>query len=366
MERTMTRMEKIFYRLLLSLVYLAAAAVVLNTFMSEHGFRGDQPENNFALMMSYQAHRPYAYRVLTPLVVNSAASLVSTDLLTDSETFLMQTSPLLKYVRVTDGWDPLLSLKYHIAYFYMFVCLLLFAVTLRYLAIKVLHPPPVFSDLAPVLALLLLPTTFAHAGHIYDFPELLLVTAAFWAITCNRHWLFYLILPLALLNKESAMLLVVYFGAVHYDRLSRRTLGIHLLVNVIVALSIVFYIRSLFASNPGSGFDFHLLSNLAYWFSITPYVGAFDVYAPLIPTPKGGHIVLLALLGFSVWYQWKEKPVALRRALIAMSGALIPLFLIAGYHDETRALYLLFPVIYLMFLQTFQSLYAKLPHSTSA
>lgn len=355
----MPDLSKPFYRIFLIVIYLAAAAVVLNTFMSERGLLGDNERYGFKKMVSFNADRPFAYRVLMPLLVTTISDLTPDETIDNSEELLLEKSPLLKYVQIKDGFDNLTSFQYHVTYILLFITLLLFIIVIRSLTNAVFRPPPIYSDLLPPLAMLVLPMTFIHGGYMYDFPELLLVTTAFLAAFRSQYWLYYICFPLAILNKETAILLILYFAALQLDRLPRKALYVHLSAQILVGGAILLVVRSLMASNPGSGIEIRLLDNLACWFSLSPLTGTFDIYTPIIPIPKGGNILLLFLVAYGVGFKWKEKPLQLRRALIAVSSILLPLFMVAGNRDETRALYLLFPVIYLMFFDTLLGLYKK-------
>ena len=112
----MTRLEKLYYRLILTLAYLAVATILLNIFMTEHGFRADQVRNSFGQMVEYETHRPFAYRVLTPMLINGIESLFPEESVTEIGDWLSEKSPLINSASADTSLESSLILKFHIAY----------------------------------------------------------------------------------------------------------------------------------------------------------------------------------------------------------------------------------------------------------
>lgn len=82
--------SKLFYRIVLTIIYLMAATVVLNTFMSERGLLGDNERYGFKKMISFSADKPFAYRVLMPLLVTTISDLTPDKTISDAEEFLLK------------------------------------------------------------------------------------------------------------------------------------------------------------------------------------------------------------------------------------------------------------------------------------
>ncbi len=89
------------------------------------------------------------------------------------------------------------------------------------------------------------------------------------------------------------------------------------------------------------------------------YFMVFDIYLPLIPVPRGFHVISLAFVLFLMMHRWNAKPLQVRRLLIASSIAIVPLYLFGSAADEIRALSFMFMPLYLAGFHTVQSLYVE-------
>ena len=196
------------------LLYMATSAWCLASFMDKWGFREDESRFGLTQMMEHTAHRPFAYRVLVPWIVNGMGQLI----------------PLRSVEHALDRLDPQENLRRNLLrqrYFkaegavawtrdvrrrYLFTYLLLFAVlvgtmfVLRKLT-DVHLPGSVLCDFAPIAFVTLLPLTFIRGGYYYDFPELLFLAASFLLAVHKRYFLLVAVFGLAVLNKESNLLL---------------------------------------------------------------------------------------------------------------------------------------------------------------
>src|SRR4051794_4029817 len=119
----------------LALIYLIVSAFVLNAFVQRWDLGTDSKKNNFVTTMNYNATRPFAYRVLVPFVVNTAASVIPDPVVHRFEDTLLHSTRLLPNVRIKDTpqWTAEVSLKYHLTYFFLFLCLFSLLYTARYL-----------------------------------------------------------------------------------------------------------------------------------------------------------------------------------------------------------------------------------------
>jgi hypothetical protein len=217
--------------------------------------------------------------------------------------------------------------------------------------------PDAFVDWAPVAALLVLPLSFSRGGYVYDFPELLLVTTAI-GLLLERRWLsYYACFTLACLNKETAILLVVYCMALHWERMPRRGLLTHAGAHAMLGLPILAWQRFTFAPNPGANAEFQLWENVRFLLSPEPWTRFWDPYGPLLPFPGPLNVVSIVLFTAAVFLFWREKARRLRGAFVAMTSVLVPLLILYGTLDEVRNLSLVFPVAYLLACDTTARLY---------
>jgi hypothetical protein len=348
-----------FRYVLLTLVYVFVAALVLQSFMTLWGFRGETSPFGFQRMLDHTAERPYVYRVLSPEIIKAGAALLPEGLVSERQDFLLEHSPLLQYRRPGERWSLEKSTRWHVAYFYLFACLIGVLFAARALTARACDVSPLFADFAPVVALLCLPVTFHFGGYMYDFPELLLLLLCLLMIVTGRLAWYYPLYLLAILNKESNVLIPAFFLAFLWDRMPRRSLVIHLGVQLLVGWSLVLALRFAFLENTGSQALFVLPLNLLFWTSPEAYWQFITPYAPLISVPRGANLITLFVVGFVLIWRWSEKPAAFRRLVLLSAVCTLPLFVFFSFLDEIRALSIMFPGIYLMACFTVNDVYGR-------
>jgi hypothetical protein len=353
------RLATAFRWAFLTLVYVIVAAVVLDAFMERWGFRGDAPNHGFVHMLDHTAHQPFVYRVLSPTVVNVGAALVPATAQRSWRPWLLRETPLLRYRAPFESWNPDKALKWHIAYGYLFLCLVAALFAVRALTRAVTPVTPLFADFAPAVALLLLPLTFLRGGYFYDFPELLFLFLCTLCAATARWLPYYALFVLAILNKESNVLIVMIFAAFAASRLPRRQWLTHVACQVAVGAVLVAALRVAFRDAGGGATQAWFPLNVLFFLSPEWYAKFFAPYAPLIPVPRGINGISLALVAFAVLWRWREKPLEFRRLFLLSAAVTFPLYVLFGFLDEIRALSLVFPAIYLLGCHTVDDLYRR-------
>jgi len=126
------------------------------------------------------------------------------------------------------------------------------------------------SHLWALLSLAFLPIFFGPISQLYDPTTLLLFPLAYLCMLEGRLSVYYLVLVLALVNKEISFLLIALFAVVHWHRMRRLTLFGHLAVQcasyVVIRMAIHFYT----VHNPGADVENWVSYNLT--FIVTPSV----------------------------------------------------------------------------------------------
>jgi len=358
-HRHSSRTAGLFRFLLVLLLYAVVAAVLLNSFMTSWGFRGNMRWFGFEEMLTFSAEKPYVYRVLTPTLINFIASIVPNRVVETNRSFFLEQSPLINFMKFDRELSLATSVKYHVAYYYLFACLLLWLFALRRLTILLFPSPLAFIDFAPAMAAIFLPLTFIHGGYMYDFPELLLLTLSLHCLLQSRWHFFYPLFVLSLLNKESNFLIILYFIALQYRKMPRAELTKHLAA--IAAISGLHWVslHLLFRANAGSDIYLQVWHNISHWLSPESYFMFFTPYSPGIAFPRGGNLLLIFMVLFLVCYRWREKPEEIRRVFLFTLPVILLLFLCCSHSDETRNLSLIFPPFYLLAFHTVRRLYAE-------
>lgn len=356
--RPMLQPRRAVYYYLLLFAYILASAIVLHLFMGEFGF-GDAKHSwlNFQRYMDHETKRPYAYRVLTPAVINMLSAVVPDGIRNRIETVetVAPESALsikLREVRKVYNWRTERTVERIVGQCFLFANLFCALLLLRHITRRVYGYSQLFVDFAPVVAILFLPLTFLNCGFVYDIPEI------FWALAClalllAKRWIpYYLCFVLACLNKETGVLTVIYFLALYAVTMPGRQVALHLALHVLLGGITVLSVRAALADNPGTHAEFHLWENLAFFMRPSTYYTFTDNFALLIPVPRSYNVLNLALFIPLVFLAWKEKPIWVKRMFLAMMAVLTPLYIVFGAIDEIRVYYLALPAIYLLCVHT--------------
>jgi hypothetical protein len=351
--------DVVFRSSLLALVYLLTSAFVLDAFMRTWGFRGDHPRFGFERLLDHTADRPFVYRVLSPWIIETAASQVPERVVERAEDFLLRDSTLLRYRFAEESWSVDKSLRWHMAYAYLLAAMLATLGAMRWLG-RIFFPGcGLFTDYAPVVAFLVLPISFHLGGYVYDFPELFFLMLAV-ALIAQRRWLlFYPLLVLAVLNKESNLLVALFTPALLWDVLPRRRLAAHFLVQLALGTGLCLALWMTFRGNPGGPVEFWLGENLRLWLDWRTYLATFSPVAALVRVPLPGNLLTFVVFGFGAFWHWRTKPAPLRRLVVAMLAVNVPLLLAFSLHNEIRNLSLAWPALYLALCHTVLASYGN-------
>ena len=353
------RLQKAAIRwVLVAFLYLLAASVVLDSFMSRWGFRGDSARYGFDAMVEFQSDRPYVYRVLFPALVRAGAAAIPRRWVERNEQFLLRETELNVYREPRESWNLQKSLRWHVAYALLFLSLM-GGMLLARLFLRQFLPdlPPAFGDFAPPAGALFLMLTFIHGGYVYDFPELVLLLAGA-LLAARRRWLFYYaVFVLAVLNKETGVFLVAYFVALMWDELPRRRLVSHAAIQLLLGGIVIAGLRYLFRDSAGQSIDWRLAEHFTTWTNPLSYWTFYDFSAPLIWIPQATNIITLGMIAALTAFAWARLGAALRRLLVIVAIVNTILVLMGGYPGEVRNFSLLFPPLFAVAAAAVANLY---------
>lgn len=101
----------------------------------------------------------------------------------------------------------------------------------------------------------------------YDVPSLMFFSLGVYLVIGNRLWLYYLMFPIAVFNRETACFLTIFFviwnleqvggGGRAFARKNLFTLGGHLLAQAILWLGVKITLAHLFVTNQGADSSMH-------------------------------------------------------------------------------------------------------------
>jgi hypothetical protein len=217
-------------------------------------------------MVRGTAYRPYVYRTLTPRLVGALDSLLPAGVRTSADS-LIQRKPAL---RERWRWPAAHGTWFAWNFVIQWCALVLFASSFERLAnaaVALGGDVPRLASAAFALAEIALagvPLHFGFQNFVYDFPELALFTLAL-ALLAERRWIPYLAaFTLALINKETSVLLCGVFVIWAWDRMPRARLAAWVAVQGVIAAGVLLAIRTAYAHAPGEPLEFHLARNLHY------------------------------------------------------------------------------------------------------
>jgi len=172
------------------------------------------------------------------------------------------------------------------------------------------------------------------------------LTLSLYAVMTDKFILLSIVLPLAILNKESDLIIIVYFLAFHISDSNRRKLLVQTLC--LLALGgLALFATHYQARNFGGGIvQYHLVENLQFISSVSSYWLFYQPTAPYVFFPRGYNLVYLTLVVWLALFRWTDRPTSLRRLLVWCSLANIPLVLAFGQRDEIRNFSLVFAPLF--------------------
>lgn len=185
---------------------------------------------------------------------------------------------------------------------------------------------------APLIGLMMIPPFHDEFAYIYDYPSMMFVAAAMYALVKNKVRAYWVILILATLNRESAVYLVALYALYSFRWDNARHCALNVVAQFLLVLLIQGWIRQVYSSNPGEDLYDSLFWQLAY---------IFGKYNVLQITQA------LVFIGL-VFYRWTEKPFMLRAGLCLLPIMFVA-YLMHGYRNEYRVFMEIFPVISLLF-----------------
>jgi hypothetical protein len=334
------------YLLFLALFYAIAASQVVASFASKWTTVAGHGQYSLPMILDGQTVRPYAYRVLMPAAVNAIVDNLPAGVARPLDARASRVMRAVLSEQQLVGWTERTRVAYAVAILLHFVWVFALLWALRELARRYLGHDGMLRDVGPILFALLISITFrTDNGFLYDFLELLL--AVVYLLLVRRPLVGAMVLCVAVLNKESAILLPWITAAAAWSEGRLRAGLPKLALQFVPALILMLGIRIAMADRGGVGAEFYLWDNIIFWLSTKPWLYMTSPHLPLIALPFGSNILVLALVAVAVFGYWRRKPAAVRGGVVASLVILTPLFIIWSYAHELRAMGLAFPFMFL-------------------
>ena len=303
---------------------LLLTGITLLTFFA-HGIN-DYSRAKFHDMVQGNAYRPFVYRALFPTIVRTVSAAIPGSIHQYAEDFVIETPFIGNKFRLFN-WEPEHSIEYFVAGLLMYLCFFGFSLLCKKLAEKTTPCSPVMLEILPFMALIGLPPFFRYEMYIYDPPQLFLFTTMLYLMLTERFKMYLLLFPLAVFNKETSLLLIFQFVFYFRHRVRMNTLITYAGIQSIFYVSIKFALTIIFAENPGSFVEFHLLD-----YNIPQLMEGYSF----------PDVLAFISLIFLITFEFFRKNEFLRLSI----SFVIPIFVLAllfGVIDEFRAYYEFYP-----------------------
>ena len=346
--------------IVLLLLYSTVASFATSEFIRYPGLANVRPEMGgedfFGDMVYGRAPQPFVTRVLLPWLIRAAVAVTPPATRVRLEESVRRS--------LTSDGKPVWLFQYPFEFTVAKNLLLLFAVGfafgLWWLARLVLDAPAPVLDAIPVVVLFALPGLYGYGGMLYDLPALALFTLGLALIAARRRWLYAAVFAACVLNKETALLLVLVWVVSEARKLKLKQLAMGAGVQLgfwLIVRGVLFWH---FRNYPGEAITLHLFRNA----QVMAIPGNWFLYRPVtnwLVLPVG--LNALYVLGFiASLFALRRSPRFLRRAYWIVPPVFVLTWLF-GNVDEMRVYYELLPIVALvLFGGLFRLMgYAELP-----
>lgn len=314
------------------LLYCSASLILVKLYIFYPGF--DHYEKaKFSEMINGTAYKPYVLRTLMPLMINSLSSLFPEKLKTRTNNLLHRSDTIRKL-----GWNKNYLFEYLIFLIITFIVFLLHFYVLKKLVI-VFYEGCANPELYPLLGLVLIPLFQKYHNYIYDPLTLLLFASALLFLVKQNLIGYYLVFALAIVNKETAVLLIPIFVLKKYNELLTSQLLLSILMQFSLWIISRIILLKLFEGNPGSILEFHLMGHNVNLFTSLPLFLSF--------------LIIFSMITLPIVYRWKQKDRFIKQGLMIVFLPLIISSVFFGFVDEMRGYYEAFPFVFILWIDTF-------------
>jgi len=191
-----------------------------------------------------------------------------------------------------------------------------------------------------------------YSTSVYDFPNMALFTLGIFLILTERWKLYWGLLPIAILNKETAILLPLVFLATQIGRMEHRSLITRLVGQLALCSVVIGVLLFIFRHQPGEIVEPHWSHNLAELRRLSTYFRFEDLQpCPLfphglsVPIPVGLNVMLIVGVGAVIGAGWGETPSLATRAFASFFLPLLGFTLLFAVVSELRDYYEALPMI---------------------
>lgn len=329
----------------LVLLYCGASAFLVSAWLKgrhEPGVRIEKatyPERS-ADFGQVPPRRPYAYRVLVPLILRNAVRPVPFEVRRDWSVDLVRSNPVAARLLGRFTLKPRFIPEFALHLLLQTGCVFGFAWLLRKQIHALYDAPGLAADVAPLAAIFMALSVYDSAAYAYDLPQLFFFTAGLYTISVRQWRWYYVVIVLGFVNKETMALMTLAFAAVTWRELPRRELIRHLAAQAAIfaflrAVIVYFFDPAAVSGPTNDAMRDNFLKNLQQLAGSD----AFDTF------------VLQMAIAFAVSMamgHYLRGPAVLRRAAV-LFVPFVAAYMKGGVWTETRVLGEVYPIAFLLF-----------------
>jgi hypothetical protein len=320
-------------------VFWLVALATYSGFIAKWGLRdgisNSDSRYGIAEMLNGTAHKPFVYRQFIPTTANIIADHTPEkfiNLVGDN-----YDNPFKHYALSSKVIDAPAKYKFKwLIVYWMGFFLLLGSLYILRSILSDFGVRPLAAIFAPCIFSLCIPIIQTGGGYIYDYGELFFMSLAVYLTHKNRPVLLLFVVALATCNKESFL----FFIPALYPFLPKSSLisktkilyGLQFLVSISVNL----WMKSIYSGNEGKAVEIWFSKNVHRYINPATYF-KFDGSYGLV-APKGVNILTLLLIFILVKSAWKHLDLRVRKHCLFAVFINLPLFIVAGFPNEIRAL----------------------------
>jgi hypothetical protein len=196
----------------------------------------------------------------------------------------------------------------------------------------------IFTDITALLGIELLFLIIIKDQKIYDISTAFFFTLGLALLARYKFIMFSVLYPLACLNRETTIILTLFFMVYFFRRMKLEIYIVALTYQVFIYLIIRLVIMQVFSQNPGTIAYFRPLQNLLAYLNNPFLTFVF--------------ISLIVILLFIIINKWFEKPLFLRTAFLIFISTSSIMYFLFGVSFEIRVFIEVYPIALLLSLQS--------------
>ena len=334
MKRILKYSDIVIPKIMLIFFIVIVTAAGYHGFFAKWGFLDNSQRASIEQMYDGDAHKPFVYRQLLPIVTKHIVAVLPDK----ARSNLEKSKSIEEEYAVAHISD-----KYHAEYVILYtLCYLAFLISI--LMMSNILSETIGSKLAGISAAMIFAILFplfeTRGGYFYDFFELMFFTFTVHFALRGKWLILLLTIPIATLNKESFLFFVPLLYPFLKNNISQKNSSFIIALGIILSSSVYLWIRSQYTGNMGGTVEFHLMEHLRDLFDWHSYFKTEVNYG--FKTGARMWFLYVIMVAYIIRKTWRKLPIEwLKHAKMALVVQL-PLYCLFCMPGELRNLSMLY------------------------